>query len=82
VVSAVERSNNNVGAKVVESGDTEEMIRGIGLIDGLKDIENISLGAFNGIPVTVGNVGSVQLGPEFRRGVLDKDGREAVAAWL
>jgi Cu(I)/Ag(I) efflux system membrane protein CusA/SilA len=48
------------------------------LIDGLKDIENISLGAFNGIPVTVGNVGSVQLGPEFRRGVLDKDGREAV----
>jgi Cu(I)/Ag(I) efflux system membrane protein CusA/SilA len=78
VVSAVERSNNNVGAKVVESGDTEEMIRGIGLIDGLKDIENISLGAFNGIPVTVGNVGSVQLGPEFRRGVLDKDGREAV----
>ena len=30
-------------------------------------------------PVTVGNVGSVQLGPEFRRGVLDKDGREAVA---
>ena len=78
MVAAVERSNNNVGAKVVESGDTEEMIRGIGLIDGLKDIENISLGAFNGIPVTVGNVGSVQLGPEFRRGVLDKDGREAV----
>jgi len=78
VVSAVERSNNNVGAKVVEAGDTEEMVRGIGLISGLKDIENISLGAFNGTPVTVGNVGSVQLGPEFRRGVLDKDGKEAV----
>jgi Cu(I)/Ag(I) efflux system membrane protein CusA/SilA len=78
VVSAVERSNNNVGAKVIETGDTEEMIRGIGLINGLKDIENISLGAYNGIPVTVGNVGSVQLGPEFRRGVLDKDGKEAV----
>jgi Cu(I)/Ag(I) efflux system membrane protein CusA/SilA len=54
------------------------MIRGIGLIAGLKDIEDISLGAFNGTPVTVGNVGSVQLGPEFRRGVLDKDGKEAV----
>jgi Cu(I)/Ag(I) efflux system membrane protein CusA/SilA len=78
VVSAVERSNNNVGAKVIEAGDTEEMIRGIGLIGGLKDIENISLGAYNGTPVTVGNVGSVQLGPEFRRGVLDKDGKEAV----
>jgi Cu(I)/Ag(I) efflux system membrane protein CusA/SilA len=78
VVSAVEQSNNNVGAKVIEAGDTEEMIRGIGLINGLKDIENISLGAYNGTPVTVGNVGSVQLGPEFRRGVLDKDGKEAV----
>jgi copper/silver efflux system protein len=78
VVAAVERSNNNVGAKVVEAGNTEEMIRGIGLISGLRDIEDISLGAFNGTPVTVGNVGSVELGPEFRRGVLDKDGKEAV----
>jgi len=78
IVSAVERSNNNVGAKVVEAGNTEEIVRGIGLIRGLKDIEEISLGAFNGTPVTVGNVASVQLGPEFRRGVLDKDGKEAV----
>jgi Cu(I)/Ag(I) efflux system membrane protein CusA/SilA len=78
VVSAVERSNNNVGAKVVEAGNTEEIVRGIGLIRGLKDIEETSLGAYNGTPVTVGNVASVQLGPEFRRGVLDKDGKEAV----
>ncbi len=77
VVSAVERSNNNVGAKVVEQGSTEEIVRGIGLIRGLRDIEQISLGAFNGTPVTVGNVASVQLGPGFRRGVLDKDGKEA-----
>jgi len=78
IVSAVERSNNNVGAKVVEAGDSEEIVRGIGLIRGLKDIEEISLGAYNGTPITVGNVASVQLGPEFRRGVLDKDGKEAV----
>ncbi len=78
VVAAVERSNNNVGAKVMEVGSTEEMVRGIGLIGGLKDIEDISLAAYNGTPVTVGNVASVQLGPEFRRGVLDKDGKEAV----
>ena len=63
---------------MLEDGRTEEMVRGIGLIGGLKDIEGISLGAFNGTPVTVGNVGSVQLGPEFRRGVLDKAGKEAV----
>ena len=78
VVAAVERSNNNVGAKVIEVGDTEDMVRGIGLIRGLKDIEEISLGAYNGTPVSVGNVSSVQLGPGFRRGVLDKDGKEAV----
>ena len=78
VVSAVERSNNNIGAKVIEVGDTENLVRGIGLIRGLKDIENISLRVYNGTPVTVGNVGSVQLGPEFRRGVLDKGGKEAV----
>ena len=74
----MQRSNNNVGAKVIEVGHTEEMVRGIGLIRGLKDIEDISLGAYNGTPVTLGNVASVQLGPEFRRGVLDKDGKEAV----
>ena len=78
VVGAVQRSNNNVGAKVIEVGHSEDIVRGIGLIRGLKDIEDISLGAFNGTPVTLGNVGSVQLGPEFRRGVLDKDGKEAV----
>jgi Cu(I)/Ag(I) efflux system membrane protein CusA/SilA len=78
IAEAVQASNNNVGAKVIETGDTENIVRGIGLIGSLKDIENISLGASNGTPVTIGNVGSVQLGPEFRRGVLDKDGKEAV----
>jgi copper/silver efflux system protein len=78
IVAAVQGSNNNVGAKVMEVGSTENIVRGIGLLRGLKDIEDISLGAYNGTPVTVGNVASVQLGPEFRRGVLDKDGKEAV----
>jgi Cu(I)/Ag(I) efflux system membrane protein CusA/SilA len=78
VVAAVQRSNNNVGAKVVEVGNTEDIVRGIGLIRGLKDMEDISLGAYNGTPVTVGNVASVQVGPEFRRGALDKNGKEAV----
>ena len=50
VVAAVQRSNNNVGAKVIEVGHTEEIVRGIGLIRGLKDIEDISLGAFKGTP--------------------------------
>ena len=78
VLSAIERSNNNVGAKVMEVNDAEYMIRGIGLIRGVQDIENSVLSAGNGTPIYVRNVASVQLGPEFRRGVLDNGGKEAV----
>ncbi len=78
VFEAVERSNRNVGAKVVEANDMEFAVRGIGLIHSLGDIEDIVIGSSNGTPVYVRNVARVQLGPEFRRGVLDKDGQEAV----
>ncbi len=78
VVGAVQRSNNNIGAKVVEVNNSEYMVRGLGLIGGLKDIQDVSLSSTNGTPVFLRNVGTVQLGPEFRRGVLDKDGKEAV----
>lgn len=78
VFTAVERSNNNVGAKVVEANDVEYMVRGIGLIKGIGDIENIVLSAGRGTPIYLRNIATVQLGPEFRRGVLDKGGREVV----
>ncbi|MEO5937303.1 MAG: efflux RND transporter permease subunit, partial [Terriglobales bacterium] len=78
LVMAVERSNNNVGGKVVESGDTELIVRGIGLIRSSADIENIPLKAAGGTPVYIRQVATVQLGPEFRRGVLDKNGQDAV----
>src|SRR5664279_4808815 len=71
VVAAVERSNNNNGAKVQEVNDTEYMVRGIGLVNGVKDIEQISVASANGTPVFLRSVASVQLGPDFRRGVLD-----------
>jgi copper/silver efflux system protein len=78
VVAAVERSNNNIGAKVQEVNDTEYMVRGIGLANGVKDIEQIAVASANGTPVFLRSVASVQLGPDFRRGVLDKDGKEAI----
>src|SRR6185436_18948820 len=64
--------------KVIEANDREFLVRGLGLIQSTADIENIALANPNGTPVTVRNVASVQLGPEFRRGVLDKDGVNAV----
>src|SRR6266852_2970309 len=78
VVEAVQRSNNNVGGNVVEQAGQWSVVRGIGLIQSVADIENIVLGAPNGIPIYVKNVANVKLGNAFRTGVLDKNGKEAV----
>ncbi len=78
VVEAVERSNNNVGGNVVEQAGQWSVVRGIGLIQSVADIENIVLGAPNGIPIYVKNVANVSLGNAFRTGALDKNGQEAV----
>ncbi len=78
VFEAVQRSNNNVGAKVVEANDMEFVVRGLGLIRSAQDIENIVIASSGGTPVYVRNVAMVQIGPEFRRGVLDKNGEDAV----
>src|SRR6266704_3991880 len=78
LVAAVQRSNANVGAKVLEVNDTEEAVRGVGLINSVDDLNNIVLTASGGAPVYIRNVADVHLGPEFRRGVLDKAGREVV----
>ncbi len=78
VMEAVQRSNNNVGAKVVEASDMEFVVRGIGLIRSIQDIEDIVLTEHQSTPVYLRHVATVQIGPEFRRGVLDKNGRDAV----
>lgn len=78
IYEAVRRSNIDVGAKVVENNGYEFFIRGVGFIKSLRDVENIVIRQEGGTPVYVKNVASVQLGPDFRRGILDKAGREAV----
>jgi Cu(I)/Ag(I) efflux system membrane protein CusA/SilA len=78
VVEAVERSNSNVGGNVVEQGGQWSVVRGVGLIESIADIENVVIGAQNGTPVYVRNVAAVKIGNAFRVGVLDRDGREAV----
>src|SRR5204862_458005 len=78
LLDAVQRSNNNVGAKVAEQNDMEYIVRGLGLIHSVRDIEDIPVSTARGTPVYVRNVAGVHLGPEFRRGVLGKNGKEAV----
>src|SRR5687768_9446059 len=78
VVEAVQRSNNNVGGNVVEQAGQWAVVRGVGLIESVADVENIVIGASNGTPIYVRNVAEVQLGNAFRTGGLDKNGKEAV----
>jgi Cu(I)/Ag(I) efflux system membrane protein CusA/SilA len=76
IIMAVKRSNLDVGAKTFEEGGTEFVVRGVGFIRSVEDIENTVIGASEGIPTFVKNVANVTIGPDFRRGALDKEGVE------
>ncbi|HBS58345.1 MAG TPA: CusA/CzcA family heavy metal efflux RND transporter, partial [Firmicutes bacterium] len=78
VYSAVAGNNANIGAKVVEQNGQEYVIRGLGLVESAEDINNIVITQNNNVPVYVKNVARVNLGPDFRRGLITKGGREAV----
>lgn len=76
VYDAVRKSNIDVGAKVIEKNGVEFFIRGVGFIKSIEDIERIVIRQEGGTPLTVRNVATVQMGPDFRRGALDKAGVE------
>lgn len=76
VIGAVQKSNIDVGAKVFEEGGVEFIVRGLGFIKNVSDIENIVVGVKEGVPVYVKNIAVVTIGPDFRRGALDKAGKE------
>jgi Cu(I)/Ag(I) efflux system membrane protein CusA/SilA len=78
IYGAVQRSNSSVGGRVVHKGNAEYLIRSVGWIRDARDIENTVVAERNGTPITIGQVATVQLGPGFRRSVLEKDGREVV----
>ncbi len=78
VVEAVRNSNQNVGGNVLESGGTWSIVRGVGLLQSVEDIEQIVVGATGGVPVSVNQIGSVQIGDAFRLSSLVKGDAEAV----
>ncbi len=84
VVSAVQASNQDVGGRVLELGGSEYVVRGRGRFGSLDDIRSVALGTgAGGTPVTVGDVATVQVGPEIRRGIAELDGRgEIVTGWV
>ncbi|TFH31274.1 MAG: efflux RND transporter permease subunit, partial [Deltaproteobacteria bacterium] len=76
---AIQRSNNDVGGRLVEMGETEFMVRGLGYIKSLEDLRSIPLSSDRGTPVLLRDVADVRLGPELRRGIADLDGQGDVA---
>jgi Cu(I)/Ag(I) efflux system membrane protein CusA/SilA len=76
VMQAIQSANNDVGAMVVELSEREHMVRGLGYLENISDIENVVVGATNsGTPIRVAELGRVSIGPAVRRGVAELDGR-------
>ena len=76
VMSAIQGANNDVGAMTMELSEREYMVRGLGYLKSISDIENVVVGATQtGTPIRVAEMGRVTLGPAIRRGVADLDGR-------
>ncbi|MDX9947528.1 MAG: efflux RND transporter permease subunit [Bacteroidales bacterium] len=80
VMNAVEKSNLDIGAETIELNSVEYIIRGIGYVKTLEDLELSVVSVRNNIPVRIKDVAKVNLGPATRRGGLDKGGSEAVGA--
>ncbi|MGB9442662.1 MAG: efflux RND transporter permease subunit, partial [Desulfobacterales bacterium] len=80
VRQAIQRSNSDVGGKLVEMAETEFMVRGLGYISSLEDLESVVVAVDSkGTPVLLKNIANIQIGPELRRGILEWKGQgEAV----
>lgn len=78
IFMAVERANIDVGAETIEWNGVEYLVRGRGFIKRVEDVENIVVRTADNVPIYVKNVARVHIGPALRRGMLDKEGVEAV----
>ena len=77
---AIMRSNQNVGGRLIEIAEREFMVRGLGYIESLKDLETIPIGVTEkGTPLLLRDVANIHLGPELRRGAADLNGEGEVA---
>ena len=78
IADAVRNSNLDVGARTIEMNRAEYLVRGLGYIESLEDIEESVVTVIDNTPIRIRDVAHVALGPAQRRGVLDKAGAEAV----
>lgn len=78
VMNAVKKSNLDIGAETMEVNKVEYLIRGLGYVKSVADLENTVITVRNSIPVRISDIAFVNIGPGTRRGGLDKEGVEAV----
>ncbi|MDQ7781863.1 MAG: efflux RND transporter permease subunit [Desulfomonilaceae bacterium] len=78
IVQAVMKSNVDVGARTIEMNKAEYVIRGLGFIQSVEDIEETPIKVKDNVPLAIKDVAVVHLGPALRRGALDKEGAEVV----
>lgn len=74
VVNKVKANNNDVGGRKFEMSDMAYIIRGLGYVKSKQDLESIAVGNYNGIPVRVKDIASVQMGGDLRLGIFDENG--------
>lgn len=70
IVAAIQANNANAGGNVLARGEIGYVIRGIGLISGVDDLDDLAIKSHRGVPVTLGDIGAVKLGIPERKGVL------------
>lgn len=75
VIEALKRNNLNVGGAYLERGGEQQLIRGVGMIESLRDIENVVVAAGGGTPVYVRSVATVRYGSQIRQGAATRDGK-------
>jgi Cu(I)/Ag(I) efflux system membrane protein CusA/SilA len=80
VMNAVKNSNLDIGAETIELNNVEYIIRGLGYVKSLNDLEISVVAVRNNVPVRIKDIAHVNFGPATRRGGLDKSGSEAVGA--
>ncbi len=79
VINAIRKSNVDVGARTIEVNKVEYVVRGVGFIKSLKDIEEVAVSVRgNNVPIQIKHIAKVGFGPALRRGALDKGGAEVV----
>ena len=84
VKMAIKQSNNDVGGRLMEMGETEFMVRGLGYIKNVNDLKDIAIGKdpSTGTPVYLKDVANVDIGPELRRGLADLNGQGEVVGGI